>query len=196
MMTHSGNLIKRFVTDNGLEFNNNQIRNYCDNKGIHHKFVQLLSPQSNSVVERTNYSLFDRLRTIFIDTDLDKTLWDKFLFTIAYLMNLTPKNRKTPKSVMKQKCPNLKHLHPIGCTAFIRIRTDYKLDSRGKETVFIGYGRNQNEYRFYDKKENRIISSRDARIIDELRNKENDCTKDELTEGTLYMSTNLGYLTP
>jgi hypothetical protein len=69
-------------------------------------------------------------------------------------MNLTPKNEKTPISVLKQKCPNLKHLHPIGCSACIRTRKDDKVDARGKERVFICYGQNQNGYRFYDKKEN------------------------------------------
>jgi hypothetical protein len=154
MMRQSGQSIKISVTNNGLEFNNIQIRNYCDNKRIHHKIVQPYLPQSNGVVERTNYSLFDRLRNIFIDTELDKTLWDEFLFTIAYLIYLTPKNGKTQISVIKQRCPNLKRLHPLGCTAFIRKRTDDKLIARGKNAIFIGYGQNQIGYRFYNKEEN------------------------------------------
>ena len=44
--------IKRIRSDNGKEFDNTNIEEYCDEVGIKHEFSSTYTPQQNGVVER------------------------------------------------------------------------------------------------------------------------------------------------
>ena len=57
-------LIKKFVTDNGLEFCNQIINDYLFSKGIIHVTTTAYTPQTNGLVERKNRSLLDMARCL------------------------------------------------------------------------------------------------------------------------------------
>jgi len=49
--------IKKIRSDNGKEFDNTNIEEYCDEVRIKHEFSSAYTPQQNGVVERNNRTL-------------------------------------------------------------------------------------------------------------------------------------------
>ncbi len=47
-----GNSIVKLWSDNGSEFKNSHIDNYCDEHGIKHELSSTYTPEQNGVVER------------------------------------------------------------------------------------------------------------------------------------------------
>jgi transposase InsO family protein len=56
--------IKKIRSDNGKEFDNTNIHEYCDEIGIKHKVSATYTPQQNGVVERKNRTLITPARTM------------------------------------------------------------------------------------------------------------------------------------
>jgi transposase InsO family protein len=53
--------VKKIRSDNGSEFKNSRIEDYCDEKGIKQEFLAKYTPQQNGVVERKNRTLLQVL---------------------------------------------------------------------------------------------------------------------------------------
>jgi transposase InsO family protein len=56
--------IKKIRSDNGSEFKNSKIEDYCDEKGVKHEFSVKYTPPQNGVVERKNQTLIDMARSM------------------------------------------------------------------------------------------------------------------------------------
>jgi transposase InsO family protein len=54
--------VKKIRSDNGSEFKNSKIEDYCDEKGIKHEFSSKYTPEQNGFVERKNRTLIDIAR--------------------------------------------------------------------------------------------------------------------------------------
>lgn len=60
------NIIK-IRSDNGIEFKNTIVVEYCDKKGIKHEFSTTYTPEQNRVVERKNKTLITLARAMLDD---------------------------------------------------------------------------------------------------------------------------------
>ena len=56
--------VKRIRSDNGTEFKNSMMKEFCSEKGITHTFSAPRTPQQNGVVERKNRTLMEAARTM------------------------------------------------------------------------------------------------------------------------------------
>jgi transposase InsO family protein len=56
--------VKKIRSDNGSEFKNFRIEDYCDEKGIKHKFSAVYTSEQNRVVERKDQTLIDMARSM------------------------------------------------------------------------------------------------------------------------------------
>jgi transposase InsO family protein len=65
---------KEILSDNGLEFANKTLKDYCDRMGIKQKFASPYHPQTNGLVERMNRTLADTIAKIANETG---KVWDK-----------------------------------------------------------------------------------------------------------------------
>ena len=54
-------------SDNGTEFKNMKIEEWCDEEGIKHEFSATYTPQQNGVVERKNKTLITLVRAMLDD---------------------------------------------------------------------------------------------------------------------------------
>ena len=92
-----GKKVKK-LTYNRLEFCNQQFGSYCANMGImRHKTVKF-TPQQNGLAERMNKTLMEKVRCMFIQSRLPKSLWAEVLMTDNYLVNLSPSSALDFKS--------------------------------------------------------------------------------------------------
>lgn len=62
-------------SDNGGEFEDDLLENFCENSGIKHNFLTPRTPQQNGVVERKNRSLQEMARAMLNVFNSPKRLW-------------------------------------------------------------------------------------------------------------------------
>ncbi|GJW99816.1 putative ribonuclease H-like domain-containing protein [Tanacetum coccineum] len=67
--------VKTIRCDNGTEFKNRIINEFCEMKGIRREFSIARTPQQNGVAERKNRTLIKAARTMLADSKLPTTFW-------------------------------------------------------------------------------------------------------------------------
>lgn len=133
--------VKRLITDNGLEYCNNEFDEFCKRHGIiRHKTV-MNTPQQNRFAEMMNRTLVEKVRCMLLSSNLSKHFWAKVVVTVACLINRSPSSAlefKTPQEVWSGKPPDLNNLKIFGCPAYAYISRG-KLEPRVVKGYFIGY---------------------------------------------------------
>ncbi|GKD22661.1 ribonuclease H-like domain-containing protein, partial [Tanacetum coccineum] len=67
--------VKVIRCDNGTEFKNKEMNQFCERKGIKREFSVARTPQQNRVSERKNRILIEAARTMLADAKLPTTFW-------------------------------------------------------------------------------------------------------------------------
>jgi transposase InsO family protein len=75
--------IKKIRSDNGSEFKNFKIEDYCDEKGVKHEFY---TPQQNEVIERKNWTLTDMARSMLSKYNVSNNFWAETMLQIDYIV--------------------------------------------------------------------------------------------------------------
>lgn len=94
--------VKRIRTDRGGEFVNDNLGLFYEENGIKQETTCAYTPQQNSVCERMNRTLTDRVRAMLLETNLPKYLWGEVIRCAAYVINRSPTkalNGDTPARV-------------------------------------------------------------------------------------------------
>lgn len=131
------------------------------------------SPEQNSVVERFNRTLGERLRTQLLHGNLPPRLWGEVALATSYTLNLCPSksisgpcpDHSWQKLALRIKSPKVpyRRLRAIGCLAYtIPPGHCSKLQPRSLRTVLVGYEKNSNAYWLWDPNSNRVIVSNDV----------------------------------
>ncbi|GJR92732.1 putative ribonuclease H-like domain-containing protein [Tanacetum coccineum] len=77
--------VKIIRCDNGIEFKNKVMSEFCEKKGIKREFSVARTPQQNGVVERRNKTLIEASRTMLSDSKLPTTFWAEAVNTAYYV---------------------------------------------------------------------------------------------------------------
>ena len=99
--------IKKIRSDNGKEFDNTNIEEYCDEIGIKHEFSSTYTPQQNGVVERKNRTLITLARTMLDEYNTSEKMWAEAIITACYASNLLFPHKfleKTPYELLNENC--------------------------------------------------------------------------------------------
>nr|GEU95824.1 putative ribonuclease H-like domain-containing protein [Tanacetum cinerariifolium] len=67
--------VKTIRSDNGTEFKNNELIEFCGLKGIKREYINARTPQQNGVAERKNITLIKAARTMLADSFLPTMFW-------------------------------------------------------------------------------------------------------------------------
>ncbi|GJU97652.1 putative ribonuclease H-like domain-containing protein [Tanacetum coccineum] len=109
--------VKIIRCDNGTEFKNSVMNDFCAMKGIRREFSVARTPQKNGVAERRNRTLIEAARTMLADSKLPTTFWAKVVNTACYVQNMVlvvkPYN-KTPYELFGGRTPTLSFMRPFG----------------------------------------------------------------------------------
>nr|GEU96887.1 hypothetical protein [Tanacetum cinerariifolium] len=73
--------------DNGGEFRNKEMTDFCSSKGIKREFSNARTPQQNRVAKRRNKTLIEAARTMLADAKLPVTFWAEAVNTACYVQN-------------------------------------------------------------------------------------------------------------
>nr|GFB27085.1 putative ribonuclease H-like domain-containing protein [Tanacetum cinerariifolium] len=130
--------VKIIRCDNGGEFRNKEMNDFCSQKGIKREFSNARTPQQNGVAERKNRTLIEAARTMLVDAKLPVTFWAEAVNTASYVQNRVLVNKsqnKTPYELFNGITPAIGFLKPFGCHVMILNTLDNlgKFEAKGDE---------------------------------------------------------------
>ncbi|WVZ71265.1 hypothetical protein U9M48_019873 [Paspalum notatum var. saurae] len=114
--------IVKIRSDNGREFDNTNIEEYCDEVGIKHEFSATYTPQQNGVVERKNRTLITLARSILDEYGTSEKFWAETINTACYASNRLYPHRllnNTPYELLNGRKPNISYFRVFGCKCYI-----------------------------------------------------------------------------
>ncbi|GJU62290.1 putative ribonuclease H-like domain-containing protein [Tanacetum coccineum] len=117
--------VKIIRCDNGTEFKNYEMNQFCGIKGIKREFSNARTPQQNGVAERKNRTLIEAARTMVLVTKL---------------------HNKTPYELLIGRTPIISFMRPFGCPVTILNTLDHlgKFDGKADEGFLVGNRTNGN----------------------------------------------------
>ncbi|GKB52795.1 putative ribonuclease H-like domain-containing protein [Tanacetum coccineum] len=147
--------VKVIRCDNGTEFKNREMNQFCKMKGILRQFSVARTPQQNGVAERRNRTLIEAARTMLADSKLPTTFWAEAVNTACYVQNrvlVVKPHNKTPYELFHGRTPTLSFMRPFGCPVTILNTIDHlgKFDGKADEGFFVGYSLNSKAFRVFN----------------------------------------------
>ncbi|GJY13918.1 ribonuclease H-like domain-containing protein [Tanacetum coccineum] len=147
--------VKIIRCDNGTEFKNRVMSEFCEEKGIKKEFSAARTPQQNSVAERRNRTLIEAAKTMLADSKLPTTFWAEAVNTSCYVHNrvlVVKPHNKTPYELFRGKTHALSFMRPFGCHVTILNTLDYlgKFNGKSDKGFFVGYLMNSKVFRVYN----------------------------------------------
>ncbi|GJW67813.1 putative ribonuclease H-like domain-containing protein [Tanacetum coccineum] len=109
--------VKVIRCDNGTEFKNKEMNQFCERKCIKREFSIARSSQQNRVAERKNKTLIKAARTMLADFKLPITFWTEVVNIACYVQNrtlVTKPHNKTPYELFLGRKPVLGFMRPFG----------------------------------------------------------------------------------
>jgi hypothetical protein len=134
-------------SDNGSEFKNTNVEEFCDEKGIKHEFSTTYTPEQNGVVERKNKTLIEMARSILDEYKVSDSFWAEAINTACHASNRLYKHE-----LLIGRKPNTSYFRIFGRKCYI-LRKDSRLSkfqSKCDVGFLLGYSSNSKAYRVYN----------------------------------------------
>nr|GEU35382.1 hypothetical protein [Tanacetum cinerariifolium] len=147
--------VKIIRSDNGTEFKNHDLNQFCGIKGIKREFSFARTPQQNRVAKRNNSTLIEATKTMLADSLLPISFWAEAVNTVCYVQNrvlVTKPHNKTPYELLLGRSPSIGFLRPFGCLDTILNTLDPlgKFDGKAGEGFLVGYSVNRKAFRVFN----------------------------------------------
>ncbi|GJU40275.1 putative ribonuclease H-like domain-containing protein [Tanacetum coccineum] len=156
--------VKIIRCDNGTEFKNYVMNEFCAKKGIKREFSVARTPQQNGVAERKNRTLIEVARTMLADSLLPIPFWAEAVNTACYVLNrvlVTKPQNKTPYELL------------IG-----------KFDGKSDEGYLLGYSTSSKAFRVYNKRTKRVEENLQINFLEDQLNVARTGTQDSYIAGS------------
>ncbi|GJV95024.1 retrovirus-related pol polyprotein from transposon TNT 1-94 [Tanacetum coccineum] len=136
--------VNELRSDNGTEFRNHKLKEFCDEKGISQNFSSPCTPEQNGIAERRNRTLIKAARTMLNSAKLPKQFWGEAVNTACYTQNrsiIVKRHRKTAYDVFRGRSPDISYFYVFGCPVHIYNHRDHlgKFDEKADDGLFLGY---------------------------------------------------------
>ncbi|GJS01045.1 putative ribonuclease H-like domain-containing protein [Tanacetum coccineum] len=167
--------VKVIRCDNGNEFKNRVMNQFCEMKGIKREFSIARTPQQNRVAERKTRILIEAARTMLADSKLPTTLWANVVNTACYVQNkvlvIKPHNKTSYELFLGRK-PALSFMRPFGCPVTILNTIDHlgKFDGKADEGFFVGYSTNSKAFRVFNNRTRIVEENLHVQFSENIRN--------------------------
>nr|GEW07321.1 retrovirus-related Pol polyprotein from transposon TNT 1-94 [Tanacetum cinerariifolium] len=143
--------VKVIRCDNGTEFKNREMNQFCEMKGILRQFSVARTPQQNGVAERRNMTLIEAARTMLADFKFPTTFWAEAVSIACYVQNkvlVVKPHTKTLYKLFHGRTPTLSFMRPFRCLVTILNTIDHlgKFDGKADEGFFVEYSLNSKSF--------------------------------------------------
>ncbi|GJZ09304.1 putative ribonuclease H-like domain-containing protein [Tanacetum coccineum] len=142
--------VKIIRCDNGTEFKNYKMNQFCGIKEIKREFSNARTPQQNGVAERKNRTLIEAARTMLADSLLPIPFWAEAVNTACYVQNrvlVTKPHNKTPYELL------------IG-----------KFDEKADEGFLVGYSINSKAFRVFNSRTRKVEKNMHVNFLENKPN--------------------------
>ncbi|GJT88803.1 putative ribonuclease H-like domain-containing protein [Tanacetum coccineum] len=185
--------VKIIRSDNGTEFKNKGMDDFCREKGIKREYSVARTPQQNGVAERRNMTLIEAARTMLADSKLPTTFWAEAVSTACYVQNrvlVVKPHNKTPYELFRGFKPALSFMRPFGChVTILNTLEDSLASSDGKcdKVFFIGYSLSSKAFRVYNTRTKRVEENLHIRFLENKPMIEGTGTSEENNQDCIVM---------
>ncbi|GJY80148.1 putative ribonuclease H-like domain-containing protein [Tanacetum coccineum] len=167
--------VKIIRSDNGTEFKNRDMLEFCGNKGIKQEYSNARTPQQNRVAERMNRTLIEAARTMLADSLLPTTFWAEVVSTACYIFNrvkVSKPQNKTPYELLFVHKPIISYIRPFGChvTILDTLSVLGKFDGKCDEGFLVGYSLNSKAFRVYNLVTKKVEVNLHVKFLEEKPN--------------------------
>src|SRR5260370_31036756 len=117
-----GTHVSTLHTDNGGEYINQRLKEYCDQHGILLELTVPHTPQQNGVAERANCTLTECMHAMMKDANCPMGLWAEAVCTTAYCLNQTATSANggvTPIQAFEGITLDISHMRVFYSDAYI-----------------------------------------------------------------------------
>lgn len=147
--------VKVIRSDNGTEFRNKTLDEFCLSKGIVRQFSIPRTPEQNGVVERKNRTLIEAARTMLADSGLPLYFWAEAVNTACYVQNrvlINKRHTKTAYEILHGIKPLISFFRAFGCQCFILNIKDSisKFAAKVDTGYFLGYSPLRKAYKVFN----------------------------------------------
>jgi transposase InsO family protein len=121
--------LKKVRSDNGSEFKNTNVEEFCDEKGSKHELSTTYTPEKNGVVERKNRTLIEMARSMLDEYKVSDSFWAEAINTACHASNRLYCHRffnKTPYELLNGRKQNISYFQVFVCKCYI-LRKDSRL---------------------------------------------------------------------
>jgi len=166
------NKIKVFKSDNGKEYNNKRINNFCKRNGIKKVYSPPYNPQNNGIAERFNRTISACIKTMLFWAKLNTNFWDYAAKQATYIYNLVPHssiNDQVPDEIYFNKTVNLKYLKTFGCLAYYKdfSQNKPKFEINSRKGIYLGFNTKTHCHIIMDEEDKSIHLVREAIFLEE-----------------------------
>jgi transposase InsO family protein len=165
--------ISALRSDNGVQYINDDMREYLKAQGIREERTPAYSPDSNGVAENKNKQLKNMVRTMLCAAKLGDEWWYWALDTAVYIWNRVVGKatfNKTPYELIhpQQRKPSYKHFRRFGCLARVLNQTSNikALADRAIDCMFIGYCGTTKQWLVYNPLTKKVMKTKQV-VFDE-----------------------------
>ncbi|GKC39266.1 ribonuclease H-like domain-containing protein [Tanacetum coccineum] len=156
--------VKTIRCDNGIEFKNRNIIEFCGSKGIKREYSNARTPQQNGVAERKNRTLIEAA-----------TFWAEAVSTACYVLNrvlVSKPQNKTPYELITGKIPIISYIRPFRCHVTILNTIDHlgKFEGKYDEGFLVGYSLNSKAFRVYNLEIRRVEENLHINLLENKPN--------------------------
>ncbi len=169
----SGKKLKRMRVDNGTEFLNKIVDDFCRRNGIVVETTVPYTPEQNGIAERAIAVLFEMVRCMLHSAAMDLRYWGEAFLYAVHIRSITytaALDDKVPLHAWTGKKPNVSHLRIFGSVAYANIPKKVrggKLEVTSIKCRLIGWWADETKgYRLEDAETGKLITARDVRFVE------------------------------
>ncbi|GJY93684.1 putative ribonuclease H-like domain-containing protein [Tanacetum coccineum] len=169
--------VKIIRSDNGTEFKNRDMLEFCGNKGIKQEYSNARTPQQNGVAERMNRTLIEAARTMLADSLLPTTFWAEAVSTACYIFNrvrVTKPQNKTPYELLFGHKELFSYIRTFWgamlATILDTLSVLGKFDGKCDEGFLVGYSLNSKAFRVYNLVTKKVEVNLHVKFLEEKPN--------------------------
>ncbi|GJZ50225.1 retrovirus-related pol polyprotein from transposon TNT 1-94 [Tanacetum coccineum] len=140
--------VKIIRCDNGTEFKNSEMNQFCEMKGIKREFSVARTPQQNGA-EAINTACYVQNRVL-----------------------ITKPHNKTPYELLIGRSPNLDFMRPFGCPVTILNTLDHlgKFEGKADEGFLVGYSVNSKAFRVFNTRTKKVEENLHIKFLENKPN--------------------------
>jgi len=149
--------------DQGTEFINKDLQEWCYAKGMEIQMMAPYSPSQNGIAEHMNRILVELARMMINAAKLPEFLWEPAVMHAAYIQNCTYTiaiQNKTPYQAWHGTKPNVSHLREFGVPIWILLQGQniaWKILPKSKWCAYLGYNDANKSVLYYNAETRKIL---------------------------------------